>query len=513
MNRALPFLLLLAVLGGCNRGQPEPPPRVEDVTQVPVTVSRVRVPVSAELAKLEALLEREIPLTLMTIDRQEKACVPAQKITVCLKHARKCKGDACKDVPCKVGVKHAKVTPTMGCRIVGEVRRGPIRLSGKGELIHLHMPVSAEIEARDVGNVLSETATAQAEVRAVIRLAMTPDWQPTAKAEIDYSWTKKPGIELLGQRITFASKADPQVEKVLRQVEAALPRELAKLHPRARLEELWKSGFTSLELNRKNPPVWMRLTPQRLDYGGYHVADGRLHLNLELEAKAETFVGDRPPDPVPTPLPQSGSIVPMTGFKVTAPVIAAYSELEPVLQKALGKLEKKGIDLPGIGPVQVRFGKPSIYATEGGRLALGLAVEASKPGGDYDTKGTVWMTGIPYNDPNSPVVKVRDLKIDAKTDRAAADLLVAIANSPDVRSEVEKALAQNFANDIAKLQGKINKALREKRVGDFILDAQVGEMRYGVVQALGQGAYLPVEVTGTGSLELAPQSLSRKPHK
>lgn len=513
MKRIAPLLILLATLAGCNRGQPEAPPRVVDETQVPVSVSRVQVPVSVELSKLEALMEQALPQTLKKIDQREEACVPAQHITICLKHERKCKGDACKDVPCKVGVKKAKLIPAMGCQIVGQIRRGPIRLSGHGEDIHLSMPVYAEIAAEDVGNVISETADAEAEVRAIIRLGMTPDWQPTAKAHIDYSWTEKPGINLLGQRITFASKADPEVEKLLRQVEEKLPAEIAKLQPRTHLEALWKSGFTSIELNRRNPPVWMRLTPERLDYGGYNIADGRLNLKLELEAKAETFVGDRPADPTPTPLPPSGAVQPMQGFRVTAPVIANYSELEPVLQKALGKLEEKGIDVPGVGQVMARFGKPTVYATTDGKLALGLNVEASLPGGNYDTKGIVWLTGTPYNDPNSPIVKVRGLQINAETSRLAADLLVSIANAPAVKQVVEEALAQNFANDIAKLQAKINKALSDKQVGDFVLNARVDDMSYGVLQALGQGAYLPVTVTGTGSLELSPRKLAKPPHK
>ncbi len=506
MRFAAPSILIaVLLLSGCGRGEPDAPPRLESESRIPVSTSVVRAPLVAELSALEAIIEREMPATLWTIDQQEDACVPAQHVTLCLAHARACEGDGCKDVPCKVGVKKGKITPDISCRIVGSVTRGKIRLSGDGELIRITMPVAADVAARDIGNVLSATGTANAEVRATVRLSMSPDWQPSAKVEIDYDWTRQPGIELLGRRITFADKADPKLRALLDKLEQRLPQEIAKLHPKAELERLWTSAFTSLELNRRNPPVWMRLTPQRLNYGGYSVEDGKLLLQLELEADAETFVGDRPEDPAPVPLPDSGPISETHGFVVTAPVIAQYEELEPVLQKALAKLEVKGIDAPGVGRLYPRFGKPTVYATQGGRLALGLSIAVTTLDGAYDAKGIVWLTGEPWNEPNSPVVKVRNLVVDAETNRLAADILLTVANTPDVRMQIEEALAQNFARDLEKLKVKINRALTDKRLGDFILNAEVDELRYGVVQALGQGAYLPVEVRGTGSVELAPR--------
>ena len=125
------------------------------------------------------------------------------------------------------------------------------------------------------------------------------------------------------------------------------------------------------------------------------------------------------------------------------------------------------------------------------------------------TKGKVWLTGVPYNDPNSPVVKVRDLEIKGASDRTAGNLVFLIAQTPAVSAEIASVLAQNFSNDIGKLKGKIDKALTDKRVGDFVLDVQMQPFQFGVVQALPQGAYLPVEVTGTGSVRWHPV---QKPH-
>jgi hypothetical protein len=513
MGRGTIFVLLagLLLLAGCGGdSSTAAPPRLTDPAEVPVQTSRVVVPVSAELAELERLINAEVPKTLYAIDRQEKVCVPAARVTVCLKHERPCKGDACKAVPCKVGFQKGKVTPDLGCRVVGAVTRGPIRLTGSGKDIRLSMPVSASVTAKDVGKVISETATAEAETRAVIRLGMSPDWKPTAKVDIDYSWTEKPGIELLGQRFTFAGKADPELAKIIAKLEAKVPELLARLHTRDKLESAWGKAFTSVELNHRNPEVWLRLTPQQLGTGGYRVADGLLVLTLELQAKAETFVGPRPEDPVATPLPPATRIDGARGFRISAPVIADYAELEPVLEKALVKLGAKPIEVPAVGAVEVGFGRPTIYATQGGKLALGLELTASDAGGRFPTKGTVWLTGVPWNEPGSPVVRVRDLSVAGETDRIAGNLLLAVATSPAVIAEIEGALSQDFSGDLAKLKVKIDKALTDKRLGDFVLNARFTGIDYGVVQPIGQGVYLPVRITGTGDIRLEPLSAAEK---
>jgi hypothetical protein len=40
-----------------------------------------------------------------------------------------------------------KLTPDVKCRIVGDVTRGPIRLSSRDDKLHLAMPVAATLEA------------------------------------------------------------------------------------------------------------------------------------------------------------------------------------------------------------------------------------------------------------------------------------------------------------------------------------------------------------------------------
>jgi hypothetical protein len=506
-RRALRFLAaaILPVLAGCGGGGVNPaPPRVTEPAEIPTRISRIALPVSVPLAELERLLNAEAPQTLLTIDQQEKACVPSARLTVCLKHERPCKGDACKDVPCKVGFRKARVTPTLGCRIVGSVERGPIRLSGSGENLRLTMPVTATVSAKDVGKLVSETATAAAEVRARVKLGTAADWSPTATIEIDYGWTEKPGIELLGRRITFAGRADPKLGQVIARLEADLPRQLKSLALQKKVDEAWRRGFTSVSLNRRNPEVWMRITPQRLGYGGYIVRGRDLVLDLGLEATTETFLGARPADPPVAPLPPRVIFADRSGLSFYLPVVADYSQLEPVLEKALTKLAARPIAVPVAGNVRVTFGRPTIYTTEAGKIAIGLPISASGARQILSTRGVVWLTGLPYNARDSRKVYVRDLGIAGRADGLPGSLLLAVAESPAVIGALETALAQDFSRDFGKLMAKVDKALTNKRVGDFVLSAKVTEVKNGVVTPVGQGLFLPVQAFGLADLRYSP---------
>ena len=498
---------LVLLIAGCADKAPTPvPPQVTTPAAIPVNSSHLLVPIRAELAELERLLNADVPTVLKRIDTTEAACIPAQRITMCLKHKQPCKGDACKAVPCAIGFQKGKISPDISCRLVGEIARGPILLTGAGDTLRLSMPISAEVSAKDVGHVIkSETATAAAEVRADIKLGVGPDWQPTAKVDIDYDWTKKPGIELLGARITFAGKADPELHKIIDKLEAGLPAKLAGLHARAKLEAVWEKAFTSVELNHKNPQVWLRISPEQLGYGGYRVEGGTLILALALKARTETFVGDRPADPAPGPLPPPATETGAPGFRFYLPVIADYGELVPVLAKALGKLSAKGIMVPEIGRVDAKFGTPTIYTTDGGRLAIGLPIEASTRRLPLATRGMVWLTGQPTNTANSQKIIVRDLKLAGKAEDIEGNLLLAVAQAPAVRAEIEKAVGHDFSGDFAKLKGKVDRALKEKQIGDFRLAARIEDVRHGSIVPVGQGLFLPVEAIGTAALDYAPR--------
>jgi hypothetical protein len=485
--RIFAALILTGSLTACDRQTAaEAPPRATDKAPSPTQKSLIAVPINANTASLKQALERAVPRVLWTINQREPACVQPQRV--------------------KVFGKKVKVTPPIACTIVGQVTRGPLRLRGEGSEIVVDVPLRATIAARDVGGVLKgETATGAAMAHARVRIELTPDWRTQGKARISYGWTKAPGIDFLGRRITFTDQADAKLKPVVAGVEREVTREIAKIDIRKQAADVWRQSFTTLELNRENPPVWMRVTPQRILYGGYRIEAERINLNLGLEAITETFVSGRPSDPKPTPLPRLVREAPKPHLDVRVPVIADYATLQPVVDRALAKRSTRPFVLPKLGSMMVKFGKSTIYGAPGGRIAVGVDVEAKLDmRSGAPTRGRIWMTAIPANRPGSAEVHFTDLAINGDTDGVGGDLLILLGRSEGFAPLIADALTQNFTNDLGKLQAKIKRAVDRRREGAFVIRTRVDRFETGEIKAYGNGLYLPVRMVGGASVDYRP---------
>ena len=467
--------------GAVNNGAP---PRAHDVIKSEIQSSVIAVPIAADLSSLSAALEREVPRQLWTIDQPGQVCVPSKKVKVLF-----------------VKIK----TPTLHCRLVGQVVRGPLAISGSGRDIVITMPINAVIHARDIGGILKqETATAAAQVRAIIHLDLASDWSLRGKVDIAYDWTKEPAVDFMGKHIELTSKADAKLAGVVAKLEQTLPGELAKLQFREKVQTSWNSAFTSLRLNRDNPPVWMRVTPQDLQYGGYTVEGRSLVLKLGMRALTETFVGDRPADPPRKSLPSVRPLEASTGeLQFYIPVIADYAELEPVIAKALVKRSARPFPVPGLGDIYAQFSKVTAYGTTGGRIAVGLefsALDASRK--QTKSHGTIWLTGLPLNPANTRQINFTDVTVNGATDSTGTNLLLKLANTPAFADTIADALKQNFTKDYDSLLGKIERAIDEKRESNLVIRVDIQNVRTGSLKAAGNGLYLPVWGTGRASIQV-----------
>jgi hypothetical protein len=286
-----------------------------------------------------------------------------------------------------------------------------------------------------------------------------------------------------------------------------LQAEVARAQIRPALNEAWQEGFTVIELSKRNPPAWLRITPSGMGLAGYTVSGRRLTLTVGLLARTETFVGDKPATPTPIALPPQIAVPQGTGLSFFMPVFADYAELEPPLLKALRKLAKKGIRIEGVGSVNARFDKVIVYATENGRLAVGIDAEV-EPIGERTgiswgkTKGRVWLTGLPHTQADSRLVTVTDLRVHGDTDRLSSDLLLRLMSTDAVRSEINASLTEDFNKDYNKVLGKASRAIANKQVGRFRLSATIDSVSHEAIQVTGAGLFTPAVVSGRGQITI-----------
>lgn len=489
---ALAVLLSTPLAAGCDRERAiEAPPRATDAIPSPDVASRLAVPIDIPLAELRRAVEAELPRRLWAIDQRLDNCVPPQRVEV-------------------LGAR-VKLAPRISCRIVGDVRRGTVRMRGEGDTLVIDLPLDARVGARRIGGTsLRETATGSAVAHARVRVRLGEDWRPRADVALSYGWRDAPHIDFLGQRIAFTREADRALRPLVAQLERTIERELGRTSVRGEADNAWQRAFAVIELNRRNPPVWMRVTPQRVGSGGYRFEGDRLRLTLGVEALTETFVGPRPSPPEVTALPgltrfERG----VEGLALSIPVVADYAELQPVLQRALARRAQRPFILPAVGPVRASFGTVTLYGTEGGRIALGLPIAITPEQGLAARAGTVrgyvWATALPVNEPGSVRVSFSGLDVRGDTDSAGADMLLDLARDPALMAELAASLTQGFERDVADLRGKIERAIAERQEGAFAINASLTTLETGTITATGQGLYLPVRASGSASIRWRPR--------
>ncbi|MGE6691440.1 MULTISPECIES: DUF4403 family protein [Sphingobium] len=486
LHKTTPVLLTLILCAACQQKPADvAPPRATDPVPAPQEKSLIAVPVDADASALREAIEQAVPRILWTINRREPRCVAPQKVRIF--------GSA------------VKVTPPIGCTIVGTVTRGAVSLRGEGRDIIADLPIHASISARDVGGVLKgETATGSAMVQARITVDLARDWTPKGRVRLHYDWTTPPGIDFLGQRIRFTDEADQKLRPIVAKLERDLPRELSKMNLRGEAEKLWRQAFATLALNKENPPVWMRVSPQKIFYNGYTMRGRTIRLDLGMEAITETFVGDRPAAPKPTALPPLEQAPARNRLSFYLPVTADYRQLQPVIQRALSKRASRPFALPGIGPVSARFSNVTCYGGTGGRIAVGVDIAARPVDSQKEVHGRIWLAARPVNAANSARVGFVDPVITGNSDGLSGEILLAIGQSPGFSNLIASALGQNFARDIEELKGKIGRAIAEKREGDFVIHAHADRFDIGQIHAYGQGLHLPVRATGKAQISYRP---------
>lgn len=466
-----------ALLGGCSGTTSNPaPPRLTEPLALPEQPSTLRIPVGISIATLEREINDEVPRQLYRIDEPQRTCVKTK----------------------------SKLLPDISCRLRGEVVRGPIRLTGSGNVLKLSMPVRTTVRAENIGKIIKrETATGAVDVNARVTLGLAPDWTPRAKIDADYAWTDKIGIDFLGQRITFADKVDPELRKVLAKLERTLPAKLDRVQAKREVAKIWAKGFTSVRA-KSDPLIWARFTPERIGFGGYSVRDGQLLVSFAAQARTETIFGERPKDPPVTPLPNLMRGLPPGGINVHVPVLVRYDVLEKAALRELQFGDYRSLELKGGARVDAEYHDVTIYGTPDRRVAVGVGMTVKAVSGAVTTKGKVWFTARPAIDIDKRVVGIADLVVSGQTDSKAFNLLLDAVNRTALRERMTRAVRYNFAKDYEAGLRKADAWLEEQPFEGFVFKGELAGAQVRRLRIAPDGFLVEADAQATAAMTYNP---------
>lgn len=470
----------IAIWVYANLAEPPPAPKRTEVrpeVRLEDQMSSISIPISGNLRIFENILNEEVPWRLVDINEPKKICLKTK----------------------------SKLIPDISCKLIGKIDRGRIRLTGSGQTLKISIPVSTRIQAQDIGGIIKrETATGSMVVTMRAKLSLSKNWRPSAKVDVDYRWGKKIGIDVLEQRIEFTSRVDPEIRKIAKQIEQQLPRLIRNLNARAKAEQIWAEGFTSARA-KSDPEIWVRFTPREIGFAGYSIRGQRLVVNLAGRAQTQTLFGTRPDDPAITPLPDLSDSLPADGINVNVPFHIPYSVFRAPLERALNMGAFQKIRLNDGSEADARFNDVEIFATDGGRIAMGIDVTIKEPINWLgDVEGKLWIVARPRLDLANKVIGISNLSVFSRTNSPVFNAIVGTVSKDTVDEEMIRKISYDFSEDYEDGLKKADDWLKAEPLEGFVFRGNLISADIQRLYVLPEGLIVQAKASGDGRMYYAP---------
>lgn len=198
----------------------------------------------------------------------------------------------------------------------------------------------------------------------------------------------------------------------------------------------------------------VNVEPLDFAFSGFNIDTQAIRLAAMLTAKVDVSGAPIKPSTLPLPPLKTIGVSAPPRIAIAVPLRAPFALLQTEAQKLVSGKTFEG-DTPA-GRVKATVSKVEIYPTSGGRIAVGIDLDAKLPGKLLDTKGTVFVVGTPVTE-GKTVVRLKDPTFTRILDNDVWNALSALFDS-QIRGELDKSLRYNFSGDV----DKAKKALTEK---------------------------------------------------
>lgn len=344
----------------------------------------------------------------------------------------------------------------LGKRCVGtkykyNVSRGDIAVTPVGtNAVKLSVDVSFDGQGGfrgDLSKLLKADAKnfdAAAKVDIVLTPKMGSDWCPTIEVVPSYNWTKKPRVEI-GSRVhvDVSGPVNRALNDKIPRIVQAIQGLIDCAQFKSQLASVYGKHTFPVEVT-PGQKVHVNVEPLDFAFSGFKFDTKTIRLAALLTAKVE--VSGMPITPSPLPLPTLKTIEAGAPprIEVAVPLRAPFALLQTEVQKLVGGKTFEGDT--SAGKVKATVYKVEIYPTTGGKIAIGMDLDAKLPGRFLESKGTVFVVGTLVTEGRT-VVRLKEPTFTRILDNDVWNALSALFDS-QIRGALDKNLRYDFAGDV-----------------------------------------------------------------
>ena len=277
-------------------------------------------------------------------------------------------------------------------------------------------------------------------------------------------------LHVLGRDISVTRYAEPKIREQLGRVRARVAEAARRLDLRGKAERAWREAFEPIELT-DNPPTWLQLAPQSADFAGVRANAQVIWGALEYAGVAQTYIGAKPPDVAPPPLPPLGAGVGAPGnFDVILPVHVGYDAIKAKIASALqGESAVKEVD---------------VYPSSG-KLVVGLRLSSDASDGQWR-----YVSAGVATDATGLAAHLADLQQLAAAGAAADPALAPLI------AQLKDKIKFDYNADYEKLIATVNEKLNRPLKDGFRMSGHVAAAKFDKIYLPADGVVIALRVTG-----------------
>ncbi|GAB2525954.1 DUF4403 family protein [Rufibacter soli] len=379
------FLPALIGLSGCQRtsslAENAPAPAIDEYTAPPLQLSTITLPVTVPVRVLEERLNQEMNGVLYQDNNLQDDNL------------------------------EVKVT-----------KAGPIKLTAAFSKLTMEVPLKIWARGRWQWNACTlckriqktEETEFDVTVRTDSRLQVLPDYTLKSYTSGDFVWgARKPTVSFGPLRINLAPFVEPKLKAQMAPLLAQLDQQLQERIPlQTFLNQTWQQIQNPLLLN-KQYQAWLSISPQAIRVTPLELQQDQLSLQVGIDAFVHVATGKKPEAKALSGLPR---FTPVRTLPQEAQIALAsevpYASLTQMVQQGLKGQTFTFED----GKHQLTIHQAQVSGT-GTKLLLALETSGQTKAAFLTKKfsGKIYLQGVPYYDPSTQSIKVRQLNYTLDT--------------------------------------------------------------------------------------------------